>query len=81
MHGLVHSIQRLLSNGFEPFLMQMVVATNGTSKTRLDLRKATELDQLLIYYQAVFQVPTELPPMRAHDHRITLEPGTEAVNV
>ncbi len=63
MHGPVHSIQRLLSNGFEPFLMQMVAATNSDSKTRLDLRKATELDQLLIHYQAVFQVPTELPPV------------------
>ena len=54
-HGLVHSIHRLLSNGFEPFLMQMVAATNGDSKTRLDLGKATKLDQLLIHYQAVFQ--------------------------
>jgi hypothetical protein len=80
-HRLVHSIHRLLSNEFEPFLMQTVAATNGDFETRLNLGKATKLDQLLIHYQAVFQVPTELPPVRAHDHRITLELGTGVVNV
>ena len=42
---------------------------------------AAELDQLLAKYQSVFQVPTTLPPVRSHDHRITLEPGTGPVNV
>ena len=61
--------------------MQMVATSNGNSETCLNLGKATELDQHLIHYQVVFQVPTEFPPMRAHDHHITLEPGTGAVNV
>ncbi len=34
-----------------------------------------QLHQLLDKYAPVFQEPSELPPPRAHDHRIELQPG------
>lgn len=40
-----------------------------------------ELDQLLINYAGVFTEPTELPPGRQHDYRITLNPRAQPINV
>ncbi|GJX77412.1 retrotransposon-related protein [Tanacetum coccineum] len=51
------------------------VANNSTSS------RHPEIEQLLIRYDSLFQVPTCLPPNRAIDHRIHLLPNTKPVNV
>ncbi|GKA11101.1 ty3-gypsy retrotransposon protein, partial [Tanacetum coccineum] len=51
------------------------VANNSTSSRHL------EIEQPLIRYDSLFQVPTCLPPNRAIDHRIHLLPNTKPVNV
>nr|GEU88347.1 Ty3/gypsy retrotransposon protein [Tanacetum cinerariifolium] len=40
-----------------------------------------EIDQLLIQFDSLFQVPTSLPPHRLIDHRIHLLPNMKPVNV
>ncbi|GKC30855.1 ty3-gypsy retrotransposon protein, partial [Tanacetum coccineum] len=51
------------------------VANNSTSSGH------PEIEQLLIRYDSLFQVPTCLPPNRVIDHRIHLLPNTKPVNV
>ena len=80
-HSSLHSMHKLLATGVDAFLMQLVATPTSSSTTHLSHERATELDQLLVQYQSVFQVPQALPPTRAHDHRINLEPGTGAINV
>ncbi|GJX05300.1 ty3-gypsy retrotransposon protein [Tanacetum coccineum] len=40
-----------------------------------------DLEQLLVCFDSLFQVPTSLPPHRVIDHRIHLLPNTKPVNV
>nr|GEX66851.1 reverse transcriptase [Tanacetum cinerariifolium] len=40
-----------------------------------------EVDKVLVKFQRVFELPTELPPQRAHDHQILLMPNTPPINV
>ncbi|XP_039069068.1 uncharacterized protein LOC120215444 [Hibiscus syriacus] len=40
-----------------------------------------ELHDLLEEYSVVFEEPKGMPPLREHDHSITLKKGTEAVNI
>ena len=40
-----------------------------------------ELEQLLVRYESLFQMPTTLPPYRSVDHRIHLYPNTKPINV
>ena len=79
-HGFFHSMQKLLNNGMESFLMQLVKVSNSKAAAP-PAETTTELDQFLTQYQSVFRVPSTLPPARTHDHRIPLEPSTSAVNV
>uniref|UniRef100_A0A2N9FZS8 Reverse transcriptase n=1 Tax=Fagus sylvatica TaxID=28930 RepID=A0A2N9FZS8_FAGSY len=79
-HSSLHSMHKLLATGVDAFLMQLVATPTFSRTTHLSHERATELDQLLVQYQSVFQVPQALPPTRAHDHRINLEPGTGAIN-
>ncbi|GJS42410.1 ty3-gypsy retrotransposon protein [Tanacetum coccineum] len=51
------------------------VANNSTSS------RHPEIEQPLIRYDSLFQVPTCLPPNHAIDHRIHLLPNTKPVNV
>ncbi|GKA73965.1 ty3-gypsy retrotransposon protein, partial [Tanacetum coccineum] len=51
------------------------VANNSTSSGH------PKIEQLLIRYDSLFQVPTCLPPNRVIDHRIHLLPNTKPVNV
>jgi hypothetical protein len=39
------------------------------------------LDDLLEGFKDIFQVPTELPPKRAHDHAIKLQAGVQPISV
>ena len=80
-HSFVHSMQKLLTNGMDSFFMQLVANSTDTAEASLVTKETAELDQFLDQYQSVFQAPTTLPPKRSHDHRISLEPGTNAVNV
>ena len=50
VHGSVHSMQRLLSSGFESFLMQMVDTSMHQVDDHLKLGQSSELDQLLVQY-------------------------------
>ena len=77
----MQSLQKMWANGVEDFLMQLVNNNEPEGKIVVTTSHATELDQILAKYQLVFQVPTTLPPVRSHDHRITLEPGAGLVDV
>lgn len=79
-HGSVHSMQELLNSGMESFLMQLVKVSNSKAAAP-QVETTTELNQFLTQYQSMFRVPSTLPSARTHDHRIPLEPGTDAVNV
>jgi hypothetical protein len=61
--------------------MHMVAITDHNIDPPRETKHAIALDHLLVHYQSVFQTPMELPPTRSHDHRITLEPKTGAINV
>ncbi|XP_071700601.1 uncharacterized protein [Rutidosis leptorrhynchoides] len=39
------------------------------------------IELLLSQFEDIFAAPTELPPRRAHDHRIPLKEGTQPINV
>lgn len=77
----MQSLQKMWANGVGAFLMQIVNNIEPEGKTVVTTGHAAELDQLLAKYLSVFQVPTTLPPVQSHDHRITLEPSTGPVNV
>ena len=79
--GSMQSLQKMWANGVEAFLMQIVNNIESEGKTVVTTGHAAELDQLLAKYQSEFQVPTTLPLVRSHDHRITLELGAGPVNV
>lgn len=40
-----------------------------------------QIQELLTVYEAVFQEPSGLPPVRAHDHKILLMEGTDPINL
>lgn len=40
-----------------------------------------DLKELMDQYFSLFEVPTELPPHREHDHKIILKEGVSPVNV
>lgn len=41
----------------------------------------TELLQVLVQFEGVFEKPKELPPQRVVDHKIPLQPGSAPVNL
>ena len=41
----------------------------------------SEVKEVLAQFDEVFDVPTELPPKRSHDHHIPLMPNTPPINV
>lgn len=77
----IQSMQRLVANGSDMFLMQMVSISEQKGGTSLSNVATHETEQLLFHYNTIFQVPTALPPPRVHDHHIPLEPGVRPVNV
>ena len=77
----IQSMQSLVANGSDMFLMQMVSMSEQKGGTSLTNVVAHEMEQLLFHYNTIFQEPTTLPPPRVHDHHIPLEPGFRPVNV
>ncbi|KAK1396988.1 hypothetical protein POM88_006851 [Heracleum sosnowskyi] len=76
------------------FLLQLVVNSNPTIQPTLhslqsDITKSvlptmhsdSEINQLLDSYSDIFVEPKSLPPQRAFDHHILLEPNAKPVNV
>lgn len=55
----------------------MLTQLSDTDETPIPLGIATVLDQ----YADVFENPTELPPDRLCNHKITLMPGAKPVNL
>jgi hypothetical protein len=45
------------------------------------VQNSSFLDDILEGFKDIFQVPTELPPKRAHDHAINLQIGVQPVSV
>ena len=79
-HDSIQSIQKLLANGLETYIMTI----NGPiHDTKMDLAQVQtkELDVLLQKLQPIFRSPNTLPPPRNHDHKIILEQGRGPVNV
>ncbi|GJY21132.1 hypothetical protein Tco_0393698 [Tanacetum coccineum] len=58
-------------------LTLMTACANKESK---DTRENI-LQKVIDMYADVFKVPKQLPPMRSHDHKIPLVPGTQPVNI
>ncbi|GJV70189.1 putative mitochondrial protein [Tanacetum coccineum] len=42
---------------------------------------SAEVEQVLIQFDEVFEVPKDFPPQRSHDHQIPLMPNTPLINV
>ncbi|GJX36874.1 reverse transcriptase [Tanacetum coccineum] len=42
---------------------------------------SAEVEQVLIQFDEVFEIPNDLPPQRSHDHQIPLMPNTPPINV
>nr|GEX74556.1 Ty3/gypsy retrotransposon protein [Tanacetum cinerariifolium] len=61
------------------FLLQDKGAVGGASSSTLTVHN--EIEQLLVWYESLFQIPTCLPPSRVIDHHIHLLPSTKPINV
>ncbi|GJR51102.1 transposon ty3-G gag-pol polyprotein [Tanacetum coccineum] len=57
----------------------MLIPLGGCDMT--ESRVEPSLQKVLTEYAEVFEVPNKLPPIRSHDHRIPLLPGTQPVNI
>ncbi|GAU35788.1 hypothetical protein TSUD_56650 [Trifolium subterraneum] len=57
------------------------VKSKGGTDSNLNKQQQYELEELLNKHDAIFQIPTELPPKRSRDHAINLVEGQGAVNV
>ena len=79
--GSTHHVQKLASTNIGAIVMQLLGTAEPTAEESLSQNQAVALKQLLKQYQAIFQIPTTLPPPRSHDHWITLEPGSGPINV
>ena len=67
LHGMVHSLQKLMANGLTMFMMQMVKVTDSLPLNAIVGEHTQELEHLLTEYQQIFQVPTTLPLPRSHE--------------
>ena len=74
-------IKRLIGKEVDAYFMQIVTTGDSTSTTQETARDNKELGQLLARYEAIFQTPTTLPPLRKHNHHIRLGPGSNPINV
>ena len=77
----LQTIQRLMGKEVDAYFMQIVTTGDSTSTTQETARDNKELGQLLARYEAIFQTPTTLPPLRKHNHHIILGPGSNPINV
>jgi hypothetical protein len=78
---------RWLKRGNKGVLLQLIKTENHDTQQLHSVSDQTEdqpggvLDDILEEFDDVFQVPTELPPNRSHDHAITLQEGVQPVSV
>lgn len=79
-HGSIQSIQKLLANGVESYVLTINKSTENTEVESAQVQ-TRELTELLQKYQPIFHIPNTLPPSRAHDHRIILEHNSGPANV
>ncbi|GJZ85087.1 retrotransposon-related protein [Tanacetum coccineum] len=82
----LHSMQALLDSEeiygvyeCHGFSLQDEGAVGGASSSTSTVHN--EIEQLLVRYESLFQIPTRLPPSRVIDHRNHLLPSTKPVNV
>ncbi|GJU91825.1 retrotransposon-related protein [Tanacetum coccineum] len=82
----IHSMQALLDSEeiygvyeCHGFSLQDKGAVGGASSFTSAVHN--EIEQLLVRYESLFQIPTGLPPSHVIDHRIHLLPSTKPVNV
>lgn len=54
---------------------------SNQGQTQLLSSNQAQLDQLLQSYEDVFREVEQLPPVRCHDHKITLKEGTDPISV
>lgn len=79
-HGSIQSIQKLLANGVESYVLTINKSTENTEVESAQVQ-TRELTELLQKYQPIFHIPNTLPPSRAHDHRIIWEHNSGPANV
>ena len=79
-HGSIQSIQKLLANGVESYVLTINKSTENAKVDSAQVQ-TRELKELLQKYQPIFHIPNTLPPLRAHDHRIILEHNSGPINV
>ncbi|XP_026459221.1 uncharacterized protein LOC113359864 [Papaver somniferum] len=70
-------MQRLLHREFYGVFLQLSAKATSLNATPAP---PPEIQHLLSQFADVFQPPTSLPPVRLHDHRIQLLPGSTPVN-
>ena len=77
MQGKTKSNGRAIS----PELSAITVCDYASTLLQLESKVgcSEEIQQVLSEYESVFDVPKELPPKRAHDHKIPLVPNTPHV--
>ena len=65
--GSAHHVQKLASTNIGAIVMQLLGTAEPAAEESLSQNQAVALKQLLKQYQAIFQIPTTLPPPRSHD--------------
>ncbi|XP_026459667.1 uncharacterized protein K02A2.6-like [Papaver somniferum] len=73
----INNIQKLLNKESTGFFCKI----NQCSEAQISQETPGEIQELIEEFGEVFSVPTMLPPMRIHDHRITLQLGSAPINL
>ncbi|GKB33849.1 putative reverse transcriptase domain-containing protein [Tanacetum coccineum] len=76
MHGLLDS-----NNVYGVYELHHLSTDDRVASTVKAGTTHPDLEQLLVHFDSLFQVPTSLPPHRVINHRIHLLPNTKPVNV
>ncbi|GKE61755.1 ty3-gypsy retrotransposon protein, partial [Tanacetum coccineum] len=80
----LHHMQALLETDevYGVYELHSVAVQDEAGSTQVQAGTShPEIEQLLVRFEALFQVPSTLPPHRLIDHRIHLFPSTKPVNV
>lgn len=76
----LNQLKRMGQNYSISFLYQLQPTTDA-QPSQLSTEYPPPLQQLLTHFQHIFQPPNSLPPICPLNHRITLQPNTQPVNV
>nr|GEX00175.1 hypothetical protein [Tanacetum cinerariifolium] len=80
-------IKRLETNGQVELMMMSIHPNISLQLTIIEKKDQTEsrvvpsIQEVLIEYAEIFEVPNKLPPARSYDHGIPLLPGSQPVNI